>query len=244
VVRRREDDGDRVKIRALLSFYGEKPELLGESVSRACALGVDEVLASDGPYDLYPHGGRVSSGALAWRAIADACEDAGVAWLGWSKRDWGAGNEVEKRNHLLGRALERSEEGDWLLVFDADHMWEKVGDADLKHELVFQEEHAAEVGFAECSLDDPSPSWYQARFLLRAVPGMRYEGAHWRVRYPDGKVVTTLRTGSEATTANVLDLRDHFRVRHTVFHQEDKTRRQKQGVYYVRRDEPGKEVER
>lgn len=227
----------------MLSFYERDPELVRESVQRVAALGIDRLVAVDGRYDLHP-GAEDDSTPACYHEITLASRGAEVEIF--SKRAWGAGNEVEKRNFMLEKTLLGAEKGDWLLVFDADHMWEQVWSSLRLHDVLSCSESrspcenlAAEVALADCSLDDPSPSWYQARLLLRAVPGMRYEGAHWRVAYPDGRVVTTLRTGRQETTAKVIDLTHNFRVRHTVFHQDDKRRRERQGVYYLRRENEG-----
>jgi hypothetical protein len=124
-------------------------------------------------------------------------------------------------------------------------MWEQVVESPLRSILAVagQGEHVAEVAFADATLDQPKPHWYEATLLYRADPGMRYVGAHWRVVYPDGAVSTTLRTPQEKHTARTLDLRSSFRVRHVVFDPELAGRRGRQTIYYEGRD-AGEGVER
>lgn len=236
------------RIIGMLSFFDEDPSLLRESVSRAMKIGIDHLLAYDGPYDLRPHAVQKSP-ADCYTAIHDAVYGGGIpantgrSWDWRDKGDWGAGNEVEKRNAMLEHALRIAEEGDWLLVFDSDHMWEKTYEwIDLGHILGLtpRDDVVAEVAFADCAIDEIDPSWYEACLLYRAVPGMRYEGAHWRIRFLDGTVSTTLRTEQERHTAPTLDLRDFFRVRHIVY-QAGEERRARQTSWYEQRDGLGLE---
>jgi hypothetical protein len=147
-----------------------------------------------------------------------------------------------------------AEEGDWLLVFDSDHMWEEAyPESSLKScisaELTYrgsvgkEQPRVAEVAFADATLDQANPHWYEATLLYRADPGMRYVGAHWRIVFSDGAVSTTLRTSQEKHTARTLDLREAFRVFHTVFSPELAERRRRQTTYYQGRD-AGEGVER
>jgi hypothetical protein len=234
------------KIIAMISYYEEDPDLLRECIRRLRAVGINKLVCVDGPYDLYPSKNRISSLACQ-RAIMDAAIG-GVRSLDLimrSRSGW-EGNEVEKRNYMLQEALKVAEEGDWLLVADVDHMWEKrLGDADLGRLLsMIVGFNVAEVAFAECALEDPNPSWYEARLLLRAVPGATYEGAHWRVRFPDGTAVSTLKGGDQYIDepAEIVPLNSFFAVRHLKYTlPEDRGERQR--VYYEGRD-AGEGIER
>lgn len=227
------------KIIGLLSFFDEEPALLYESVSRVCALGVEHVLAMDGPYALYPYD-KVSSGPECKAAIVDACEAHGATyWVVDPHKAW-EGNEVEKRNAMLFAAMapvtgvpsiaEHVE--DWFLVFDADHMWSKIAPewVDLGHLLDLTPHDVAEVAFGE-DRDHP----YEARLLNRVIHGMQYERAHWRIRYLNGRSSATLRAGDASDQVEVLDLTDSFSVWHAVYEQPEE-RRLRQGVYYRYRD--------
>lgn len=224
-----------LKLIATLSYFNEEPALLRECISRLSAVGVDVVVAVDGPYDLYPTR-LLGSSFETSEAIVNSCSGAGQPDLVLRNKSGWEGNEVEKRNYMLEVALSIAEEGDWLLVVDSDHMWEPNRLYDLKQHLEGFAYNVVEVAFADCSLEDPMPNWYEARLLLRAIPGMHYEGAHWRVRFPDGTAVSTLKGGDHLIDrpAEIIKFHD-FRVRHTVY-QAGEERRGRQGAYYQSRD--------
>lgn len=232
-----------MKLIGMLSFFNEDPALLYESVSRVCALGVDHVLAMDGPYALYPYD-KTSSGPECQAAIVEACEAQGATyWIVDPHKAW-EGNEVEKRNAMLHAMMAPVDGGpsvaeydkDWFLVFDADHMWSKTHEAGkslqwwLDNATEFGGGDVAEVAFGE-SRDHP----YSARLLNRVITGMHYERAHWRIRYPDGRSSATLRAGDEADQVETLDLREFFSVYHALYDQPE-DRRARQTEYYGYRD--------
>ena len=221
-----------MKIIACLSYFDEDPDLLTECIGRLKEVGVDHLVAVDGPYDLYPAERQVSPFETV-RAILDACGSQGPDVTLRGKSGW-EGNEVEKRNYMLEVALSIAEEGDWLLVVDADHMWELIEpeSGSLKERLGVTSLDVAEVGFADWLGSDPN--WYEARLLNRAVPGMHYVGAHWRLRFPDGKDSAVLRNGAKAGDKETLDLRSFARVRHLVY-QLSPERRERQAKYYQER---------
>lgn len=217
----------------MLNFYNEDPDLLEMSVQRAFDVGVDLLVAGDGPYALYPNKKPISP-KECYEAIRRASQDR-VVFV--APTTW-AGNEVEKRNAILDTTLQFVEPGDWLLVFDSDHLWACSGS--LKAALVTTGCDFAEVSFADGRHPDGSPAWYEARLLNRAVPGMRYEGAHWRILLPDGTTSPTLRAGAAETDGPCLDLRAMASVWHAV-NELPPERRARQKVYYDGRD--GRRVE-
>lgn len=219
-----------MRLIGLLSYFDESPELLSECISRLRSVGIDHLVACDGAYDFYPAADPTSSQECT-KAILYSCAGIGLTRL--DKSGW-SGNEVEKRNFMLEVALEVARDGDWLLVSDSDHMWESKGN--FKDRLRTTESDVAEVWLADCDLDCDAPNWYPARLLYRAVPGMRYDSAHWRIRFPDGAVSTTLFAPQQRHTAKTLELGELLRVRHTVYHQPPE-RRERQAVYYDRRVE-------
>lgn len=232
-----------MKIIAMLSFFDEDPSLLRECISRLAAIGVDQVVAIDGPYDLYPTE-KIGSSFDTTKAIIDSCGGKGKPDLIMRNKSGWEGNEVEKRNFMLEVALEAAEEGDWLLVVDSDHLWQE-SDSDLKTELAScrDDVHFAEVAFAESRLPSGSPFWYEATLLMRAIPGMKYVGAHWRVHLPGGITSSTLRAGDGGCTAqSKLQLQDKFKVWHAVYDQPE-DRRKRQATYYDGRD-AGEGIER
>ena len=107
-----------MRIVGLLAWYDEAPSWLATAVAgfgRVC----DEIVAVDGAYSLYP-GGRARSLPDQAEAILAAGEAAGVGITLHRPATTFAGQEVEKRNLTLGLAAPFVDEGDWLLVFDAD----------------------------------------------------------------------------------------------------------------------------
>jgi hypothetical protein len=231
--------GHAMRLIATLSFFDEEPELLRECISRLRTIGVDVLVAVDGPYDLYPSEKQGSSFETV-KAILDEA-DTSLGLILRNKASW-VGNEVEKRNYMLEIALSIAKEGDWLLVVDSDHMWEMVEPKtrSLKDWLQATAYDVAQVGIAECALDAEQEYWYEARLLLRAKPGMRYDGSHWRVRFTDGFAVATLKAGDQASDKYVRDLTDVARVRHVVYEQPPE-RRERQTTYYEGRDGGGVE---
>lgn len=222
----------------LLSFFDEQPAMVGMAIECVKALGVDYLVAADGPYDLFEAGTDHSSGECK-AAILDAA--VGMDGCSLLSKQW-VGNEVEKRNFMLDYAFECVVQGsdDWFLVFDADHFWWR-SERDLARHLQSTTCDFAEVSFADAKTADGKPYWYEATLLMRAIPGMCYEGAHWRVELPDGRTNSTLRAGRGPMQAPVLDLREQFFVWHGV-HDRDPQRLARQGTYYHERDT--NEVER
>lgn len=238
-------EGQDLKLIATLSYFNEEPKLLTECVRRLTDVGVDLLVAVDGPYDLYPTD-KTSSDFETAKAIIDACGGSDQPDLIMRNKSGWSGNEVEKRNYMLSIALAVAQEGDWLLVVDSDHMWEMIEPANgsLKDWLSLPMKYdVAEVGIADCSdVDGELVGWYEARLLNRAVPGMAYEGAHWRIRFPDGRSSATLRAGARDGDKEVLDLTAVARVRHVVYADELTERRKRQTAYYERRDGEGVEA--
>lgn len=217
-----------MKLIGMLCFYDEDPDLLEMSVQRAFDVGVDFLVAGDGPYALYPNRDPISP--MVCHAVIRFISGDRVSFV--NPTSW-AGNEVEKRNAILSHALELADPGDWLLVFDADHLWACSGS--LKAALATTGHDFAEVLFADGRLPDGAPAWYEARLLNRAIPGMHYDGAHWRIRLPDGTTSPTLRAGAADTDGPALDLRAMASVWHAV-HELPPERRARQATYYSKRD--------
>ena len=107
-----------MKIIGLLSWYDEAPQWLATAVTgfaRVC----DHIIAVDGAFALYP-GARPCSHPLQAEAVMSTAESAGVALTLHRPNDLFWGNEVEKRNLTIKLASAYAQEGDWLMVFDAD----------------------------------------------------------------------------------------------------------------------------
>jgi hypothetical protein len=220
-----------MKIYGLLSWYDEDSELLTKSIKAALEAGVDYLVACDGKYDSYP-GEEKFSPEGNYQAIHEAVGS--QEYSTWQCEV--AGNEVEKRNFMLQCAwMNGAQPDDWLLVFDADHIWETT--FTFRRLLELADEDFAEVAFTDSPNPDEIPgSWYEARLLNRAVHGMRYINNHYTIELPHKGISSTLRAGK--STLPALDLRDVARVRHVV-DSRDFDRRSKQALYYRARHEEG-----
>lgn len=222
-----------MRLIGMLSFFDEDPELISHAIECVTEIGVDYLIAADGPYDLFEHDVDHSSGECK-TAILDAT--IGMQGCSLLSKQW-SGNEVEKRNFMLDYAFECvvQSSDDWLLVFDADHLWgtiDVIGPS-LKTTLAATQHDFAEVLFADGLNLDGSPAFYRARLLQRAVPGMRYDGSHWLVRHPDGATCATLPNAALSTDAPVETL-DRFYVMHMA-QARDQARRGAQADYYNKR---------
>lgn len=230
-------------ITGCLSFFDEEPELLVECITALAGAGVDQLVAVDGPYALYPHTSTSSSrkalDAIRWATrkhrINLLLSGGGHAW---------DGNEVEKRQHMLQLARGAQPKGkwnqirlanDWLLIVDADHVWESDGDlhdllkpADTRKHYSF----FAMVSFAEVFQPDGTPIYSPARPLMRARWDLRMGTNHYTYEIDDGFSTFLDRPMS---TMRAYDLTDRVRVVHRV-HDRDPEKRSRQGAYYEQRD--------
>lgn len=106
-------------ILALLSYYDEKDSWLKDIVRSLHHIGAEKLVALDGAYALYP-GGKASSPVSNHRALAKACDRAGVDLTHVAPTCPWQGNEVEKRTRLFQLAETVSTTDDWFVVIDAD----------------------------------------------------------------------------------------------------------------------------
>lgn len=234
---------------AMLNYFDEEPQMLFDCVKSVCDVGVDHVIALDGPYANFPHE-KTYSLPSSNLAIVEACRESGVDWWVVTRNIAWEGDEVAKRNEMLRLALSPILDSwfeprpplagpdDWLLVVDADHRWSVVDGYSLKVFLAASREDFAEVAFADARHPDGSWAWYEARLLNRAITGMRYDGAHWRISLPDGRTSSTLRAGG--STSSALDLRGCVQVTHHLA-ERDPERLAKQAAWYHERDTRGLE---
>jgi hypothetical protein len=177
-----------VKIVALLNFFDEKPSWLAATVA-SCALFCDHLVASDGGYFLFP-GARSHSGPAAHEAISETAYASGIGCTIHAPSDVWYGNEVEKRNHLVQLGMTIVEPGDWFFRIDADEVVTDVPE-DVRERLERTDMNVGGVtlwwrstlagsGASDEVMRevDAEGSQQQMRFLLRALPGLRVEGAH------------------------------------------------------------------
>lgn len=160
-----------MRIVALLSWYDEPPELLSSNVASWSKL-CDRVIALDGAYadlpDGKPHSPIEQRAAIEWAAqhtgMGVTMIGPGVTWVG---------NQIAKRNALLTHAARITSSTDWLLTIDADEYLEPPP-LGVRERLMDTERDVARVKIRADAI------LYQQR-LVRALPGLRVEGVHWRV---------------------------------------------------------------
>lgn len=163
-----------MRLTASLSFYDEPPGWLTAYVESLTLLGIEQLVAVDGAYALYPNG-QPTSPPEQGEAIREACAGLRIRLdLHEPEEVWAS--ESAKRQKLIDLA-----DGDWLLVMDADELIVKTP-IDFFHRL-----DATPHDAAECFLEEePDPRWargtipgYQrARRLYRNAPGLHMGRAH------------------------------------------------------------------
>lgn len=176
-----------MKITACLCWYDETAELLERCVDSLAGF-VDELVAFDGRWDLYPapkrgEGDIVHSPMWQQYALVEAAHNAGIPLRREVARQSPWPSQVDKRNALLQAA---AESGDWLLVIDADE-WIEGGEArGLRAELM---RTGADVAFVDYQMyvDGRPRSRYPIRRLYRAASGVHIETAHNGHRTSDGR---------------------------------------------------------
>jgi hypothetical protein len=110
-----------MKLVGLLSFYDEPVPTLLACIASLAEHGVDELVAVDGAYGLYP-GGRARSHPDQHAAIVLACRELGMSCTLHAPRTVWRGNEVEKRTFMFSLAWATARDGDWFWVMDADQV--------------------------------------------------------------------------------------------------------------------------
>ena len=177
----------------MLAFYRESATWLAATVASLAKLGVDHLVALDGPYQLFPGANNEPmSGAEQAEAIQQGCYGLGIGCtLHRPNRPW-AGNEVEKRTRMFELALLVAEPyEDWLFCIDADEVVHRAPH-DLKQRLAETELHVA--GAALWQRQDAHESeaksdqnrylaftdWtgFDHRCLFRALPGLHVATRH------------------------------------------------------------------
>jgi hypothetical protein len=183
-----------MRIFAILSWYDESPSWLAATVA-SLAKCADHVIAVDGAYALYPDAQARSHFDQA-QAIQLAAEAAGLGLTLYQPAEPFAGNEVEKRtlSLRLAQTLATPYE-DWYVIVDGDEVVLECA-SDFRERLAATDKLVATYGLTEY-MEDPytdeareqfarvayvEPTWtVQLRSIYRALPGLRYEGAHFVV---------------------------------------------------------------
>jgi hypothetical protein len=211
---------------AILSWYDERPSWLAGVVASLAKLEVSHLIAVDGAYSLYPNG-KPYSGQEQQQTIATTARMLDIGCTISTPREVWFGNEVEKRNHAfkLAETVAVPNE-DWYFIIDADTF---VTSAGVWRDRVEQTD--ADVG--EVTFREPYGSLDTAcglRCMFRAIPGLRFDTAHFIYRTPDGR---DLHDG----TAPLIPL-PMIEIEHRTMDR-DPYRKEKQQDYYRRRDELG-----
>jgi hypothetical protein len=161
-----------VRLIGLLSFYDEPIADLTSCIKGLHDAGVDEIVALDGAYALYPDG-KPASHPNQHAAIHLACRQLGMGCTLHVPASVWSGNEVEKRTVLFKHAWAVAEPGDWFWVMDADQVVTKVPD-DLRDRLTATDRDSAEVEFFDTvAAKIRQPDWperFAVRDLFRAQP--------------------------------------------------------------------------
>lgn len=238
------------RVCALLSWYDESPLWLAATVASLAGLA-DHLVAVDGAYALFP-GGEARSPVEQHEAIVEAAAAARLGLTLHVPTERWAGNEVEKRNATVELARQVADEDWWLFVIDADMV---VAHAEgVRQALAEAPEDVA--AYELVTRDDPHRNETVAKYareslwqkqsrqplrgIYRALPHLRFEGAHYVVRADCPGEPARYLWGREDlhALAPAADVRLELRVEHRS-HLRDRERADQARGYYRVRDELG-----
>jgi hypothetical protein len=173
-----------IRLIALLNWYDETPAFLHECVESLATVGVDHLVAVDGAYHAYPDA-KPTTGTRQAHTFHTACARHRIGCTVHTPQAPWAGNELEKRTFLfrLAHTIATPTE-DWLLVADADELWEADTPTTLRTQLEQTPHDVATLHIREY-VDTGHTNRDTARKAFRAHPtGIRVHGAHYI--YVDG----------------------------------------------------------
>lgn len=224
--------GLRVKIIGLLSWYDERPSwLAGVVTALAHHVQIAHLIAVDGAYGVYPQP-KAYSGSEQHGAILETCRNHEIGVTIHAPQEPWFGNEVEKRNfcwHLAETIAEEHE--DWYFICDADtFVTSALG---LHQHLERAQEDVGQVAFAEPVDGSFDPGGCFLRCIFRAIPGLRFDTNHFTYRLPDGRNLHDPTEPAISLPMVTVEHRTQWR---------DPWRKEKQKLYYRRRDELGLEL--
>lgn len=228
-IRKRYEEENQMKIIAMLSFYDEDPQWI-EELMVGVSQFADVLVAIDGAYDLYKGERKFSERQITAPMFASGIEhvhlDIGHEW---------SGNETEKRQYMLDKALDISEPGDWLMIVDSDYLFKEIPRIDIfRKTLQTTSAEAIDINFYE---SEDGTGVHKMRMFMRALPGMFMDGNHFTYRLPDGRHHHVLVRDSTAPSIQAEDIL----VQHRCYLRDEK-RREDQTAYYEQRDEQGIET--
>lgn len=220
-----------MKLIGILSWYDERTSWLSGVIASLAKAEIRHLVAVDGAYGVYPNG-RGYSGPEQHAAIVEVCRALEMGCTIHTPAEPWFGNEVEKRNYAFALAETIAEPyEDWYFLADADHFVTSV----MGHVKALQEtEHdVAEVRFTERLDGSFDMGGCPLRCVFRAIPGLRFETNHFTYRLPDGR---NLHDPNEpALDLSMVEVEHRTQWR-------DSYRKEKQQIYYKRRDEYGLEL--
>lgn len=162
-----------MRVIGLLCWYEEPASWLAECVASAAKL-CDHIIAVDGPYATFPGAlKKPASGSEQADTIARTAAGVGIgATIHVPRSPWWGG-EVEKRDWMFKAANLMTTAEDWLLVIDADEVLSAVP-GDTRQIL-----EKSMLNVAELRLWDRDGAETLERRLLRSLPGLAVDGAHY-----------------------------------------------------------------
>lgn len=237
-----------MKVVGYLSYYDESPHWLATAVAgmaRVC----DVIIGHDGAYALYP-GARARSHPQQAEAIMLAAEAAGAGCLVYRPQDVYRGNEVEKRQQGLKFAAGVLEEGDWLLIFDADfHVLQvkpeivraKLEDTKLDvatYTILDGKDLLADEALARFAREKwADTEWtLRTRDIYRWHPTLEIGPTHWSYSHRREGTRTWLRGPWDSKNVEALNLDADLVVYHRT-QDRAQVRKHAADVYYQRRTE-------
>jgi hypothetical protein len=164
-----------VRLIAFLKWYDERPDWLAETVA-SLACFVDELVAVDGAYALYPNA-RAQSPLEQAEAIVDAAAAAELGLTLHRPTDPWAGNEIHKQGFILRLVRQVAVPGrDWVFGIDGDERVSDVDAAGVRGAL-----KSSELDVGEVALWEERDKVYEfpARRLFRVLPRLSVRGAHY-----------------------------------------------------------------
>lgn len=227
-----------MRLIALLCWYDEPAWCLAELVASLARSDVDEIVAVDGAYALFP-GGRPRSRSDQSHAIMAAARGAGMGVTLHSPRDLWLGNEVEKRSFLFAAGHLVGGPNDWFWVVDADEVvTEAVG---LRAALERTPHDAGEVVLDQITADGPQCQLLMRMLFRYQATGIRCDGNHYTYMTGDGRMLWQGNIGTHPLLEPAEPL--HFvRVAHQQTGRSHERERARES-YYRARKETGAELE-
>lgn len=245
-----------MKVVGCMIWFDEQPSMLAASVA-GLARVADEIVAVDGAYQLFPDA-RPRSHPDQAEAILSMCETMDVGCTIHRPRQPFPGNEVEKRQLSIQLAAPFCQDGDWILVWDADYHVMSADPGMIRWELEQTDKLAAtytlvdnrdlldpDGGLAGHAQKLPTESQWMSRFrgLFRWTPDLAYGPAHYCLRGTYDGVQKwvfgpDLIPGQQHLGVDALDLGEML----VVYHRRNErtlVRRKAADGYYQTRDRTG-----